>query len=124
MSWPLNFHLILTESNNTAIVTEAGAYTYDKSGKLIGFSRPTDLASKHAEAIKAATGTLEETAGAKGVEKQRMIAKDGLTKSMDVLVAEIDALTRSPPIARLNPQPEPPIIFKPGNKLCVVVVKR
>ena len=26
MSWPSNFHLVLTESSNTVIVTEAGAY--------------------------------------------------------------------------------------------------
>ena len=124
MSWPLNFHLVLTESSNTAIVTEAGAFTYDKSGKLIGFAKPTDLASKHADAIKAATGTLEDTAGANGVERQRVSAKDSLSKSVDALVAEMDAIAKSVPSVKLNPRPEPPIIVKPGNKLCVVVVKR
>jgi hypothetical protein len=124
MSWPLNFHMVLTESSNTAIVTEAGVYTYDKSGKLIGFAKPNDLAGKHAEAIKAATGTLEDTAAASGVERQRMSAKESLSKSVDALVAEIESLARSVPSIKLNPQPEPPIIARTGNKLCVVVVKR
>jgi hypothetical protein len=96
-----------TRSRSSQEITN---YTYDKSGKLIGFAKPTDLAGKHAEAIKAATGTLEDTAAANGVERQRVSAKDSLSKSVDALVAEIDALAKSVPSMKLNPRPELPII--------------
>lgn len=132
MVLPPNFRLVLTESNTTTIVTGAGAYVYDKTGKLIAFypEMGDPKFFKHAEIIKSVNAAIEDIEGLKGVEELRAIATKTLASSVDALVSASEANIKSgvgahykdEEIAKLNPQPEPPV--RHGQHMSVVVVKR
>jgi hypothetical protein len=135
MVFPPNFRLVLTESNTTTIVTGAGAYVYDKNGKLIAFypEMGDPIFYKHAEIIIATTAVIEDIEGVKGVEELRANATKTLASSVDALVVATDAHIKSEAgskymgeeISKLNPQPEPPIIVQTRSmRNNVVVVKR
>jgi hypothetical protein len=126
---PPNIRFVLTETNAVTIVTGAGAYVYDKNGKLIKFyPEMGDIFYKHAEIINAVNTLMEDIEGVNGVEELRANATKTLASSIDALMVATEAKIKSgasaaykpEEIPRLDPLPEPP---KRPTRTIVVVKK-